>query len=216
MVDRIIPWLRRRWPGIAANVGAVVLLDLLVWSYLAGGFVIDPVKEITIRTGRLAITFLLLSLACTPLVVVTGYARLLQARRPLGMWSLAFAGLHFLTFAVWDYGFNLPLLWVGLAYQPFVVIGSAAFLILLVLGVTSHSGLRKRLGGAWAWVQRLVYLAGALAVWHVVWIKKDLREALGYPALLASLLIIRLPPLRRAVSRLRGELSHHRGERRIG
>jgi len=57
---------------------------------------------------------LLLSLACTPLASLTGVSRIRRARRPLGLWSLVTAALHFLTFAGWDYRFDPALLRIGI------------------------------------------------------------------------------------------------------
>jgi methionine sulfoxide reductase heme-binding subunit len=199
-------WARRWGLRVAANLTGLVPAVWLVRTYASGGFFIDPVKEITIRTGRLAITFLLLSLACTPVVTLTGISRLTQARRPLGLWSLAYAGAHALAFAGWDYRFDLGLLLQDLAYQRFVLVGAGAFLFLVVLGVTSIPGLRKRMGRSWRRVQRTAYLAGGLAVWHVLWVKKDPREAWLYPALLALLLVVRVPIVRGALVGLRKRL----------
>jgi sulfoxide reductase heme-binding subunit YedZ len=198
-----LSWLRRNWLRVSANVVALATLAALLLTYASGGFAIDPVKETTIRTGRLAITFLLLSLACTPVAVITGLNRIRRARRPWGLWALAYTVLHFLIFAGWDYRFDLPLLWTGIAYQPFVVVGSASLLILLVLGVTSLPGLRTKLGKSWIWVQRMVYVAAVLDVWHVLWLKKNPAEAWWYPFILAVLLLVRVPLIRKAISRLR-------------
>ncbi len=131
----------------------------------------------------------------------------------MGLWALAFAGAHFLTFAGLDYRFDLPLLWIGLAQQPFVIVGAVAFLLLLVLGVTSVPGLRDSMGRSWPWVQRLVYVVGAMAVWHVLWVKKDPWEAWRYPVILGVLLALRIPPLRVAISGLRERLFHRKAER---
>jgi methionine sulfoxide reductase heme-binding subunit len=127
-------WLRRHGIRLLANLVALLSLVALGWALSAGRFFIDPVKEVTIRTGRLAVAFLLLSLACTPIFTLTGFARILQARRPWGLWSMVFATLHFLAFAGWDYRFDLALLRIGIFAQPFVLVGLAAFGLLLVLG----------------------------------------------------------------------------------
>ncbi len=184
--------LRRSWVRVVANL-----------AYATGQFMFDPVKAITVRTGRLAIAFLLLSLACTPAAVLTGFGRVLQARRPWGLWSLGYALLHFLTFAGWDYRFDLRLLWGGIAYQPFVLVGAGALLLLATLGVTSWPGLRRKMGRSWRWVQRLVYLAGVVDVWHALWVKKSFWEAWWYPVILGALLMMRVPPVAGAITRLR-------------
>ncbi|MCJ7551673.1 MAG: sulfoxide reductase heme-binding subunit YedZ [Anaerolineae bacterium] len=196
-------WLRRYWLRLGVNVAALVPLLLLVWWLATDRFFLDPVKQITIRTGRLAITFLLLSLACTPLASLTGVPRIRRARRPFGLWSLAYTTLHFLTFAGWDYRFDPALLRIGIFSQPFVLVGMGAFLILLVLGVTSWPRLQRSMGRSWRRVQRGVYVAAVLDVWHVLWLKKSVWEAWRYPAILAVLFILRIPQIRKGVEGLR-------------
>lgn len=195
-------WLRRNWLRLLVNLGALILLARLGWWLVSDRFVFDPVKEITIRTGRLAIAFLLLTLACTPLALVTGWSRLRRARRPLGLWSLGFTALHFLTFAGWDYRFDPALLRIGIFAQSFVLVGLATFVILLVLGVTSWPKLQRRLGRKWLWIQRLVYVALILDVWHVVWAKKNVLEAWRYIAPAAVLLLFRLPPVQQLLTQV--------------
>jgi methionine sulfoxide reductase heme-binding subunit len=196
-------WLRRHGIRLLANLVALLSLVALGWALSAGRFFIDPVKEVTIRTGRLAVAFLLLSLACTPIFTLTGFARILQARRPWGLWSMVFATLHFLAFAGWDYRFDLALLRIGIFAQPFVLVGLAAFGLLLVLGVTSIPALRGKMGRTWVWVQRLTYVAAVLGVWHILWVKKNPWEAWQYVAILAGLLLFRIPPLKQAIVRAR-------------
>jgi methionine sulfoxide reductase heme-binding subunit len=199
-------WLRRYGVRILANLLALVALAMLAWGLAAGRFFIDPVKEITIRTGRLAVAFLLLSLACTPIFTLTGFGRILQARRPLGLWSMVFAALHFLAFAGWDYRFDPALLRIGIFAQPFIIVGLAAFLLLLVLGVTSIPALRGTMGRTWPWVQRLAYVAAGLSVWHIIWVKKNPLEAWEYPVILAGLLLLRIPLVKRTIVRVRKSL----------
>ncbi len=206
-------WLRRHWVRLAAHIAALIPLGVLAWELATTQFIVSPVKEVTIRTGRLGITFLLLSLACTPVATVTGFSRLLHARRPLGLWALAFVVLHVLAFAGWDYRFDPVLLRIGIFEQPFVLVGLSAFLILLALGVTSFAGLQKSMGRSWRWLQRTVYLAGVLDVWHVLWIKKNAREAWRLPVILAVLLLFRLPPVQRLIVDVRKRITGKGSER---
>jgi methionine sulfoxide reductase heme-binding subunit len=196
-------WLRKHGIRTLANILALASLAALGWGLASGRFFIDPVKQVTVRTGRLAAVFLLFSLACTPIFTLTGFGRILQARRPLGLWSMVFAALHLLAFAGWDYRFDLNLLRIGILDQQFVIVGLAAFVLLLVLGVTSLSALRGTMGRTWPWVQRLVYPAAILAIWHILWVKKNPLEAWQYPAVLVGLLVFRIPPLRRVIVKLR-------------
>ena len=90
--------LKRRWLQIVTHVAGLLPLAWLVWDYWQGSFIIDPVKQITSRTGKTALILLILSLACTPVHVVFGFKQVLRLRRPLGLYAFLYAGLHFLTF----------------------------------------------------------------------------------------------------------------------
>ena len=184
--------LRANWLRILIHVGALTPLARLAWSYWQGLF-FDPIRQITSSTGKTALVLLMLSLACTPIAVL-GFKRMMRVRRALGLYAFLYAVLHFMTFAGWDYGFDLQLLKPAILDQRFVLAGSAAFLLLLPLAVTSTPGWQKRLGKNWKRLQRLVYLANILAILHFVWLVKDPREPLRYGGIVALLLILRIPP----------------------
>jgi len=203
--------LKANWLRIMVHVGALLPLAWTILQYAQGMFLVDPVREITTRTGKAALILLLLSLACTPLGTVFGFNRVRRVRRALGLYAFLYASLHFATFVGLDYGFDFTLLPQAVFDQRYVLVGFAAGLILLALAITSTRGWQKRLGKKWARLHRMVYLAGILAVVHFAWLVKDIREPLRYAAVLAVLLLLRLPPVRRVVSntryRLRSRLS---------
>jgi len=199
-------WLKSHWLRVLAHAGALIPLAWIAWHYALGLFLIDPVREITTLTGRTALVLLMVMLACTPISTVTGFNRVLRLRRPLGLYAFLYASLHFATFVWLDYGFDLGLLVDAIFYQRYVVAGFAAGLILLALAITATRGWQKRLKMNWKRLHRLVYLAGALAVVHFAWLMKDIRVPLQYGAVLAVLLVLRLPWVRRTVSRTRYRL----------
>ncbi|MCA9902019.1 MAG: ferric reductase-like transmembrane domain-containing protein, partial [Anaerolineales bacterium] len=67
-------------------------------------------------------------------------------RRPLGLYAFMYVCLHLLTFLGLDYGFDLSFIVDGIVEQPFVLVGTAAFLLLVPLAITSTKGWQKRLG----------------------------------------------------------------------
>jgi sulfoxide reductase heme-binding subunit YedZ len=167
---------------------------------------VNPIADITARTGQPAIILLMLSLACTPVNIVSGYARVLTLRKSLGLYAFMYASLHFLTFVGLDYGFNLEfILGDALLEKRYIIVGLAALLILIPLAITSTRGWMKRLGRNWKRLHRLVYVAGGLAVFHFLWLVKATRlyEPLIYAVILTILLVIRIPPVRRLVVNLR-------------
>ncbi len=192
-----------RWLNIVLHGLALWPLVPILWDLAWGRFLADPVREIITRTGRVSLDLLVLSLACTPLYTLTGLAPLLRARRTLGLYAFLYVALHFLTFAGWDYGFDVRLLWQAVFYQRYVIVGFAAGLILLAMAITSTRGWQRRLGKWWKRLQRLVYLANALAVLHFAWLLKEPRAALPYVAAVAVLLVLRVPVVARVVGSAR-------------
>ena len=199
--------MRRRFPGLlrlAVHIAALIPLLLLVWDASQGNLTVNPIQEISQRTGKYALVLLVLSLVCTPLNTVFGLKQALPLRRPLGLWAFAYALLHLLNFAVIDYGLNPQLLREAIVEKRYVLVGFAAFLLLLPLAFTSTKGWQRRMGKRWKRLHQLVYLAAPLAVVHFVWlVKADVREPLAYGAGVAVLLLLRLPAIRRWLVRRR-------------
>ncbi|MGC9396638.1 MAG: sulfite oxidase heme-binding subunit YedZ [Anaerolineae bacterium] len=191
--------------GLYIIVLVVALWPLvrILWDLAWGRFLVDRVQEIITRSGRTALNLLVLSLACTPLYALTGFAPLQRARRTLGLYAFLYVVVHFLAFAGWDYGFDLRLLWEAVFYQRYVIVGFIAGLILLVLAITSTRNWRHRLGKWWKRLQRLVYLANVLAVLHFAWLLKEPSEALPYAVVVAVLLVLRIPFVARALKSVR-------------
>ena len=197
---------RLHWLQVVVHVGALLPLAWLLWRASQGLFLVDPVREITTITGRTALALLLLSLACTPLNTITGYKPLLRLRRPLGLYAFFYASLHFATFVGLDYAFDFELLGEAIFDQRYVVVGFFAGLILLALALTSTKGWQIRLRKNWKRLHRLVYLAGILVAVHYMWLSKDISEPLPYVIIIALLLVLRIPGIRRVVSHTRQRL----------
>ncbi len=203
-----LPARRGQWARALTHLASLVPLALLIWDGAQGQLTVNPIQEITQRTGKTALALLVLSLACTPANRVLGLRVALLLRRPLGLYAFLYASLHLLTFFVLDYGLDVELIWGAVAEKRYVLAGLGAFVLLVPLALTSTRGWMRRLGRRWKPLHRLVYLAASLAVLHYVWlVKADIREPLLYGAAVAVLLGLRLPPVRRALASLRLALS---------
>lgn len=179
-------------------------LLLLIINGLGGRLTANPIQAITQRTGQAAVLWLLFSLSCSPLQWLSGWHFAGQARRPLGLYAFFYAALHFLTFAVLDYGLNLSLISAALLEKRFILVGLLALLLLLALALTSNRAAMRYLGRHWKRLHRLAYAAAALAVLHYLWaVKSDIRQPLLYGSILLILLTLRLPPIRRVLIHLR-------------
>ncbi len=188
---------------VLIHIGALLPLAILAWDFTQSQLTVNPIQEIQLRTGKYALILLTLSLACTPASTVFGFKQALQLRRPLGLYAFTYASLHFLNFVGLDYGFDFNLIREDIGEKRFALAGLAAFLILLPLAITSTRAWMKKLGKNWERLHWLMYLAALLAVTHFIWqVKADLREPLAYGTIVALLLIIRIPAIRKAVSKL--------------
>jgi methionine sulfoxide reductase heme-binding subunit len=135
------------------------------------------------------------TLAVTPLRRLTGWNRMVQLRRPLGLFAFFYATLHFLTYIVLDLFFDFGLVAEDILKRPYITVGFTAFLLLVPLAFTSTRGWIRRLGRNWLRLHRLIYPAAALAVLHFYWkksAKADVSEPLLFAAILATLLLLRL------------------------
>jgi sulfoxide reductase heme-binding subunit YedZ len=153
----------------------------------------NPVATLIHELGLWALRLLLLTLALTPLRHLTHSAVWLLYRRMLGLWAAAYTLLHLLAYVGIDQRFDLPVLIEDVLKRPWITIGFAASLILLVLSITSTRGMMRRLGRRWQTLHTSVYAAALLGLWHFYWqVKKDIRAPLAYAIVFAVLMLIRL------------------------
>jgi sulfoxide reductase heme-binding subunit YedZ len=153
----------------------------------------NPIETVLHVTGTSALRFLLLCLAITPLRRVTGFSALAPWRRTLGLIAFAYASLHIAVWALLDVG-ELAGVLEDLRERPFIVLGSLAFVCLLLLALSSTRGAVRRLGARrWLTLHRLIHPAAMLVIAHYAWGQKsDLRLPLAHAAVLALLLAVRV------------------------
>jgi methionine sulfoxide reductase heme-binding subunit len=183
---------------------ALTPLVKLVIDFFTGELTANPIQAATQRTGDTALVLLILSLTCTPVVILTGIKGISSFRKTLGLYAFLYASLHFLIYAGLDYAFNLALIWGEIVEKRYILAGICAGMILLALAVTSFQWWKRRLGKNWKRLHRLVYLAGILAVFHYFWVvKADTRLPLLAGGILTGLLLLRVPLIRNRVVRAR-------------
>lgn len=168
-------------------------LAWLVERALAGDLGVNPAETLQLQTGIWALRFLLTTLAITPLRRITGWHRIIQYRRMLGLFAFFYACLHLLTWVVLDQYFDVDAMVADVLKRPFITAGMFAFLLMVPLAVTSTKGWIRRLGRNWQVLHRLIYVSGASAALHFVWkVKVVYGEPVYYAAILAALLALRL------------------------
>lgn len=191
---------RKHWLWIVVNVGALIPLVNLLRRFLADQ-IIDPIGELTNLTGYVALVLLVLSLAVSPLISLTGWRKLITVRKSLGLQGFLYVSIHLITFIGLDYGLNLDLiLGDALLTKRYVIVGFAAFFLLLPLAVTSTRGWMKRLGRNWKRLHRLVYVAVPLGALHFIWVEKVPVEPVVWAVTIALLLLARVAPIRKRLT----------------
>jgi sulfoxide reductase heme-binding subunit YedZ len=160
---------------------------------LTGGLGSNPIEKVTHRTGWWALVLLTLTLSVTPLRRLTGMSNLVRYRRLLGLFAFFYATLHFLTYLVLDQFFGWAYILEDIAERPFITVGFAAWLILLVLAMTSTTGWIRRLRKNWRRLHRIVYVAAIAGGVHFLWkVKADTREPVVFLVVIAALLVLRV------------------------
>jgi len=182
---------------VLAHACSWLSLAWILWDVMAGNLSVNPIQDVTRRTGKTALVLLVLSLAATPANTIFGFRPALKVRRALGLYAFFYASLHFLIFVGLDYGFDLALIQEAVLEKRYALVGFTAFLLLLPLAVTSTKGWMRRLGKRWKRLHRLVYVAAGLVVVHYIWlVKSDIRQPLLFGAIILFLLVARLPSIR--------------------
>ena len=196
-----------------------IILHIYAWSalihllvdYFLGNLSVNPIQDLEQRTGRAAITLLVLSLMCTPLNTLFGWKELLKRRRALGLYSFMYATIHVLIFLDLDYGLAWSLIIQSIFEKPYIIFGTITFFLLLPLAVTSFNIWQRRLKKNWKRLHQTVYLIAPIAVLHFALSKKgdlfqlqgDIVRPLIYGLVVLILLILRIPTIRKFFASLR-------------
>jgi sulfoxide reductase heme-binding subunit YedZ len=190
--------MRHAWKPPLLKVGVfgacLVPLAVLAGQALSHSLGANPIDEITDQTGIWTLRLLLITLAVTPARRLTGWNRLIQLRRMLGLFAFFYGSLHFLTYIWLDQFFVLEDIVADVMDRPFITAGFVGFVLLIPLAVTSTTAMIRRLGGKW-WqrLHRLVYVTAVGGVVHYLWlVKADTRQPLIYGSILGILLAYRL------------------------
>lgn len=154
-------------PLKAITLALVCLPGLWVSFKLATGTIgAKPIEAALHETGLWSVRLLLVTLAITPLRLITGQNRLILIRRMLGVSALAYLVIHFGLY-IFDQKFDLWRVASEIIMRFYLTIGFVGLLVMLALGITSTDGMIRRMGaGAWNRLHLLVYPAAIVSFWH--------------------------------------------------
>ena len=190
---------RRRVFKPAVWLACLAPLAYLIYSlYLDPGA--NPIETVTNFTGIWTLRLIVATLAISPLRSLTGFNKLINYRRLIGLFAFFYASMHFTIYVVTTFfiggfsHFDASGLWDDLVKRPYITAGFTAFVLMIPLAVTSTAGWIRRLGGKrWNALHRLIYITALAAVLHYFWkVKLDATFPVYYGIGVAILLGFRL------------------------
>lgn len=190
-MNRYLNWLKDSWH--LANLscwlpGALIVLDILFDNLGA-----NPIQSLHIRLGDWSLRFLWITLAITPIQVISGWKGMADYRQLFGLCSFGYACLHVLVYLWVDHAWQWSLIAADILESSYIWFGIGCFLILLVLAVTSPNYGKRKLGKNWKKVHRFIYLGSILAILHYFWqLKGNLAEPLFYSLILGLFFLFRI------------------------
>ena len=168
----------------------------LVWGAGNDALGANPAEYLIRATGDWTLRLLCVTLAVTPLRVMSGLPELAKLRRMLGLFTYFYVVLHLLCYSWLDMGFEWGDIAADIAKRPFILVGFSSFVLLTPLALTSFNRAIRWLGAKrWQWLHRLVYAVAVLAVLHFFWMragKSNFAEVFVYAAVIFVLLAWRV------------------------
>lgn len=190
-----------RWlahPAAKPVLWALLALPLasLVWGAVQDTLGANPAEALIRSLGDWTLRGLVLTLAISPLREWTGWHQLLRHRRAIGVATFLYATLHWLAYAWLDQGLEIDALLKDVAKRPFILVGTAAWLLLLPLAATSFNRAIKALGAKrWQALHKAVYAIALLAILHFFWMRSGKQlygEVAVYAVIVFALLAWRV------------------------
>jgi len=183
---------------------ALIPLERLIWLATNDALGANPIEFVTRSTGTWALVFLCITLAMTPLRLITGSGSWIRLRRMLGLFSFFYGALHFSIWLWLDQNFDLAGMLKDVIHRPFIAMGFVSFVMLTILAITSNHWAQKRLGRRWVVLHRMVYLIAVTVILHYWWHKagkNDFQTVSIYALILLLLLACRIPIIKSLLQR---------------
>jgi len=143
----------------------------------------SPYVGLIYHSGLWATYLLLASLLVTPMRRITGWGKLAQLRRLLGVSCFFYSMLHVVAWfglRFWDWAALLG----EAVSRPSLWVATVSLVVLFALAITSFDSVMRAMGGdRWKRLHSLVYIGGFLAVLHFLMSPGSLQ---GIPYLMAG------------------------------
>jgi sulfoxide reductase heme-binding subunit YedZ len=167
---------------------------LLVYQAVTNTLGPDPTSTITLTTGYNALLTLILSLAITPLRLLSPrLSWLIKFRRLFGLFAFFYASMHLATYIGLYMNFDLSVFKTDITKRRFIIAGFLAYSLLVPLAATSTTWAIRKLGGKrWNRLHKLVYFAAICGIIHYWWqVKPGVKSPMNLTIVLFVLLAAR-------------------------
>lgn len=184
-----------RFNNLWALTLTVCLIPLL-WLFIDIAFDnlgSNPIQAVHIRLGDWSLRFLWLTLAITPIQMITNWRGMTDYRQMLGLYAFFYATLHLLVYLLMDHALAWRIIGIDIIESPYIWFGVLTYLIVFLLAITSPKWAKKRMGKTWKKLHRFIYIAAVSSIIHYYWqLKGNLAEPLFYLIIIVLLLSFRV------------------------
>lgn len=179
------------WMVISA--GCLLPVFGLLFDVLNNNLGSNPIEAINIRLGDWALRFLWITLAITPIQTVTKWRGMADYRQMFGLYAFFYATLHVLGYLFVDHAGVWAVIGIDILESTYIWFGVIAYIIVLLLAITSPNSIKKRMGKNWKKLHRLIYYSAVAAIIHYFWqLKGNLFQPLFYLTIIGFLLGFRV------------------------
>lgn len=185
----------RRVPTVAVYLVLMIPAALYVYLAFADRLGADPAATLEKALGEWALRLLIAGLAVSPLRELTGL-NLVRFRRVIGLAAFSYVVLHLTAYLWLDREFDWTAIIRDITRRPYIILGMAAFVMLVPLAITSTNAMIRRLGPkAWSRLHKLAYVAALFGAAHYLLLVKSWPlQPIVYAAIVVLLVVWRFLP----------------------
>jgi sulfoxide reductase heme-binding subunit YedZ len=183
--------LKDRWT-LCLLISLLPFIDLL-FDIAIGNMGGNPIQALHIRLGDWSLRFLCITLAITPIQVIRQLRGMSAYRQLFGLLSFFYATLHVLAYVAIDHAFVFSMIALDILESRYIWFGVIAYVVILLLAVTSSKRAQRQMGKAWKKLHRCIYPASIAVLLHYFWqLKGNLIQPIFYSLLIGLLLLFRV------------------------